>query len=149
MCLPTKPFKVEREWEHAGLKCAVTLQHPGGHRCGYVRVPPGHWAFGKEYEDIHVDVHGGITFATPEPCAHEDGAGWWVGFDCGHSEDEMYDPDMKLEDAPEEYRSVMAFYRGLSLQYPKHYWTQAEVERECEKLAEQLNGSNHHSPEHN
>ena len=42
MCLPNAEnvFKVESEWEHAGLECAVVVAVKGGHRCGYVRVPP-------------------------------------------------------------------------------------------------------------
>ncbi len=142
MCLPTKPFKIEREWEHAGLHCAVTQGHEAGHRCGYVRVPPRHWAFGKHYEEVHVQIHGGLTFAEPEPCNHEDGAGWWLGFDCGHmGRDRMDDPNMDPKDCKsEDGRMMLRIHRKyLPMNFVTgHYWTQVEVERECEKLAEQL-----------
>lgn len=44
---------------------------------GYVRVPDGHPWFGLDYDDIDVEVHGGLTFAR---------AGW-IGFDTLHSGD--------------------------------------------------------------
>ena len=70
MCLPVNPFKVEREWEHAGLKCAVVQAREASHRCAYVRVPPTHPLHGKDYDHAEADlnVHGGITFAQAEPC---------------------------------------------------------------------------------
>jgi hypothetical protein len=32
MCLPLTPYKIEREWKHAGLSCAVVQ---GGYRAQY------------------------------------------------------------------------------------------------------------------
>ena len=74
MCLPVNPFKVEREWEHAGLKCAVVQAREASHRCAYVRggapPPPPPPLHGKDYDHAEADlnVHGGITFAQAEPC---------------------------------------------------------------------------------
>src|SRR2546421_679762 len=119
MCLPVKPFKVEREWVHAGLNCAVTQPEEGAARCGYVRVPPKHPAHSLDYDSIDVDVHGGLSFAEIEPCAHEDGIGWWLGFDCCHAGDAMYDPD----NPPEYVKNTRL--RGLCGQW--HFWTQLEV----------------------
>jgi hypothetical protein len=153
MCLPVKPFKVEREWEHAGLKCAVVQAREAQHRCGYVRVPPTHPLYGKPYDETeNLEVHGGITFSEQEACVEEDGKGWWFGFDFVHSGDAMYDPkpDMAaLSDETKEMLATMETIRkkvGLEMrvmfgkyQRPReHFWTQAEVERECEDLAEQL-----------
>lgn len=135
MCLPVKSYKVEKEWEHAGLKCAVVLAREGGHRCGYVRVPPNHSAHGKGYNDVDVNVHGGLTFAQVEPCAHEDGTGWWFGFDCAHSGDGSYDPD-NLPEHQVRLRTKYPEFNHLDSQ--EHYWRQSEVERETEHLAEQL-----------
>ena len=137
MCLPVKPYKVEREWEHAGLLCAVVQAKEAGHRCGYVRVPPSHSAHGKDYNELDVSVHGGLTFGAIEPCAHEDGVGFWFGFDCVHSGDASYDPSVKPEDVSEPVRMCMEIDR----KYPiggQHYWLQDEVESETEQLAEQL-----------
>jgi hypothetical protein len=126
MCLPVKSFAVEKEWEHAGLKCAVVLGREDGHRCGYVRVPPGHKFHGKDYDDVNVEVHGGLTFAKIEPCAHEDGTGWWFGFDCAHSGDACYKPG-----------SAPALRYAGNCAY-EHYWEMGEVAAETENLAKQL-----------
>ena len=126
MCLPVNPYKIEREWKAFGLSCAVVMGWM--HRCGYVRVPPSHPAFGKTYDELDVSVHGGLTFSEIEPCTeHEDGQGYWVGFDCGHAGDAITNPEKQNFDFLE---SMM---RG-------HRWTQKEVEAECERLAEQLAG---------
>ncbi len=147
MCLPLKPFKIEREWEHAGLTCAVVQGCEGQHRCGYVRVPPNHPLHSMGYEEPNVEVHGGLTFAELEPCTeHPDGQGWWFGFDCAHFMDASYDPNFDPTQATtQEARKRIAFNLELNEKYPlhlsnegEHYWTQAEVEAETERLAEQL-----------
>lgn len=150
MCLPVKPYKIEREWEHADLKCAVVQAREAGHRCGYVRVPPNHPLHGKSYDDADVRVHGGLTFADAEPCTEKDGTGWWFGFDCAHCGDAMHDPNPDWNNLSQETKAYLASikrihaeteqkfrgYAGISRR--EHYWTQPEVERETENLAEQL-----------
>ena len=125
MCLPLKPFAVEREWPHMGLLCAVVMNMEGGHRCGYVRVGPSRPDHGKYYNDVDVSVHGGLTFGELEPCAHEDGQGFWFGFDCAHCDDAAFDP-----------KGAMNKYNIHALNL--HYWTTEEVVRETNTLAEQL-----------
>lgn len=147
MCLPVKPYKIEREWEHLGLKCAVVQAREAQHRCGYVRVPPGHPYYGKPWDETaQLEVHGGITFAVEEPCIEEDGKGWWFGFDCTHSGDASYDPNVDVASVTAETQELLRiFFKvtgdpsrvGLN-QRGDHFWTQAEVERETERLAEQL-----------
>lgn len=139
MCLPVKPYKVEREWEHAGLKCAVVQATEGGHRCGYVRVPPSHPCHGVDYNDPDVSVHGGLTFGELEPCAHEDGSGYWLGFDCAHLGDLFIDPNFDPTKAETERgkayaNPLLTFTRSG----PGHYWTMEEVVAETERLACQL-----------
>ena len=154
MCLPLKPFKVEREWEHAGLKCAVVQAREASHRCAYVRVPPTHPLHGKDYDhaDANLNVHGGITFAQAEQCEEADGKGWWFGFDFAHCDDALYDPKPDLTALSTDAKVMLATMNRIrrevglemhvmfgSYQRPnEHFWTQAEVERECEDLAEQL-----------
>lgn len=65
---------------------------------GYVLIPEGHPAHGKHYDDIDVDVHGGLTFGRlvddhmikqwPE-LKEEDKGGWLVGFDTAHYDDSL------------------------------------------------------------
>lgn len=59
---------------------------------GYVIIPKGHRFHGKHYDEIPVDVHGGLTFSEyasdlgwPELADESDG--WVVGFDTGHFAD--------------------------------------------------------------
>lgn len=47
-------YIVEKEFEHAGLKCVVTFGDMG-HRCGYVGVPKEHSLYGKYYDD-YLDI---------------------------------------------------------------------------------------------
>lgn len=126
MCLPLKPFKLEKEWIHNGLKCAVVQAREHGHRCGYVRLPPTHPQYQEHYDNFDVSVHGGLTFSDIEPCIEEDGTGWWIGFDCAHSGDAMYDPN----NIP-EHKQLHNFPQD-------HYWTHDEVVSETEQLAMQL-----------
>jgi hypothetical protein len=145
MCLPIKPFKIEREWKHAGLSCAVVQADEGRHRCGYVRVPLGHPMHAKGYDEPMVDVHGGLTFAEKEPCnTHEDGEGWWFGFDCYHSGDAGRDPNVDVSSLSDGARKLYETMRDVDARFPihsrGHYWTQPEVETETESLAEQLAG---------
>lgn len=140
MCLPVKPFKIEREWECAGLQCAVVQAREAQHRCGYVRVSPTHPLFGKGYDDPNVEVHGGLTFAELEPCTeHSDGQGWWFGFDCAHAGDASTDPDANLSEVGEDAQRMLQIARSYPTRYAAgHYWRQEEVERETESLARQL-----------
>ena len=56
---------------------------------GYVRIPEGHEYYEKTYDDIPVNVHGGLTFGD-----HVFGKdkyfsdGYWVGFDTSHYGDD-------------------------------------------------------------
>lgn len=136
MCLPVagRVFKVEKEWMHSGLLCAIVQGDENGHRCGYVRVPPGHSYHGKDYDTPNVDVHGGLTFAEIEPCTHEDGTGWWFGFDCAHAGDARYDPNNLPSSEAELRRKYPSFWQDRG----DHYWLAEEVAAETERLAEQL-----------
>jgi hypothetical protein len=127
MCLSiavNRPDAVLAEGSHAGYQWAVV--HNGmGHRCGYVRVPKGHPWHGKGYDDINVEVHGGLTFAEPDKPCDKEGAddAYWVGFDCAHGGDA---PDPQL---PAEYR--------MRTRGDDTVKTQAYVEAECRSLCEQ------------
>lgn len=58
----------------------------GGHLCGYVKIPKEHIYYGKEWDDIDIDTHGGLTYNE----IHEE---HWIGFDCAHIAD--YVPTME------------------------------------------------------
>ena len=68
---------------------------------GYVVIPEGHPAHGKDYDDIHVSVHGGLTFsalvdeklltelADDGVLTKEEIGSWVVGFDTAHFNDTL------------------------------------------------------------
>lgn len=107
----------EKIWTHKGLKCKVMFVH-GSHRCGYVRIPKSVEWSSLDYDDIPVDIHGGLTFKSVE----KDGV--WFGFDCAHAGDAMM-RDGKLK---------TYFGDGST----EHFWTLEEVVKETESLADQL-----------
>ena len=116
-------MKTEKEWiTKAGLKAQV-IATPTGHRCGYVSVPAEHPMFGKHYDDVEVDVHGGLTYSKAE-----DGA-WCFGYDCAHLDDAK-DPALMSD----EYKKV---FRN----WPDTGGTIKTLDfcvGECESLAKQL-----------
>lgn len=58
-----------------------------GHRCGYVGLPKGHKYYGLRESEIHLNCHGGITYANNELLNIDADNTWWIGFDCGHYPD--------------------------------------------------------------
>lgn len=66
---------------------------------GYVVIPKGHKLHGMHYDDIDVEVHGGLTYGdelTEErlekmfpDLSKEDIGGWIVGFDTAHYDDSL------------------------------------------------------------
>ena len=65
--------------------------------CGYVYIPQGHPCFDKFYENIDVDIHGGLTFD-----GHKELNGidyYVVGFDCAHVGDIIPENLVHFEDA--------------------------------------------------
>ena len=57
---------------------------------GYVRICEGHPYYGKEYDEIPVDVHGGLTYSA---FTVDNGKfftkGFWIGFDTAHHSDTL------------------------------------------------------------
>lgn len=51
--------------------------------CGYVGVSPDHPLFGASYDDVAIEVHGGLTFAGFK----DDDGYYYFGFDCAHAHD--------------------------------------------------------------
>jgi hypothetical protein len=97
--------------EDTGYPCAI-VRGPGGHLCGYVGVPPGHPAYRAGYDDVPVDVHGGLTYgregSEDVPGSDVETDAYWFGFDCAH-----------LDDMAPAYRKAMpgmwqGTYRNLS-----------------------------------
>ena len=67
-----------------GFPALIILQRMG-FRCGYVGVPSSHFAYNRDYYDLDLDVHGGLTFGST--MTDQDPDIYWYGFDAGHHGD--------------------------------------------------------------
>ena len=86
---------------------------------GYVLIPIGHPLHGKDYDEISVSVHGGLTFSDivdEEMMSHwgldsEDEGSWCVGFDTVHWRDtlESWPKERVLKEA-EKLRDQLLSY---------------------------------------
>jgi hypothetical protein len=54
---------------------------------GYVGVNKKHPLYCTHYDEVDITVHGGLTYAGPNPGAGEVPDHWWFGFDCNHYND--------------------------------------------------------------
>jgi hypothetical protein len=152
-----EPDKIQWKDAATGLPCLVK-RGPMGVWCGYVGVPPGHPAYGQDYNNVRVpggdedgwpDVHGGLTYAdhcaegpeessichVPEP--GEPDHVWWLGFDCGHSGD--ISPRMEA-DRRKRYEETgdPLWAPDRYSPWPESYKTLDYARREVTKLASQL-----------
>jgi len=76
-----------QKFESSGYQCIV-LRGPVGSLNGYVELPLGHPSFGKHYDDVDVEVHGGLTYGShTNPDTGEKDLGFWLGFDTAHAGD--------------------------------------------------------------
>lgn len=117
------PDHVLSTGEHEGFQWLV-LHNTMGYRWGFICVPKGHPWYGVDYKNIHLDVHGGLTFCAfdepSDPRASSDA--YWLGFDCAHAGDAQ---DLSLP-----WKVVMD-HPGDTIR------TQEYVESECRSLCEQ------------
>lgn len=117
-----KEPKIEKKWTTAAGYEAEVIATPMGHRCGYVTVPEGHTCAGKDYNDLDVSVHGGLTYAD----------GQQFGFDCAHLYDAK-DPALMSE----EYRKIHEMWPSIR-EFEGTIKTLEFCVAECESLAAQL-----------
>jgi hypothetical protein len=143
---PAGPWDNEPEdkiqWldEETKLPCLVVRGLKGAW-CGYVGVTAEHPDFGKNLNDVDVDVHGGLAFASfcqPGPdgkaichIVENEEKIYWFGFDCCHYMDDCH----YIDEVPGLRR-----YFGANVTY-KTYKPLAYVKQEVTKLARQLKGT--------
>lgn len=141
-----EPDRVSWTDEATGYPCLIVRGGVGA-LCGYVGVPPGHPFYGSHYDDVDVDVHGGLTYAASchggichDPPPGEDDSRWWLGFDCGHWDDgtprlkSLAETDRMME-AAGKYPPRMVSIWGPPKQYKTIDWVRAETTRLAAALA--------------
>lgn len=115
-----EPDKLQWQDDATGLPCLIVRNsHMTGSLCGYVGLPSNHPDAGKGYDDVDVEVHGGLTysdFCQPHadesigichvPAPGESDRVWWLGFDCSHAFD--LSPAMRAFSRPDGdvYRDI-------------------------------------------
>lgn len=104
----TEDINTTETGETSGIQWAIGTNGAGAW-VAYARVPEGHKWYGKDYDDVPAEVHGGLTYSETYPDGH------WIGFDFAHIGD---------------------YVPGLSGTGRK--WTQAEVAEEAQSLAQQV-----------
>jgi len=125
----------------SGFDCTIRRSWGLGMWCGYVGVPPGHPAYGLDYQAVHdrwpdLEVHGGLTYRAAEADAgflSEQRDVWWFGFDCAHAWDLV--PSAKSRNSRlglPDWEHPEAVYRDLA-------YVTAETERLARQLGEMAN----------
>ena len=117
----TGEAKIEKQWTTAAGYEAEVLAMSMGHRCGYVTVPEGHPCTGKHYNELDVEVHGGLTYALDNQ----------FGFDCAHWDD-VKDLTLMSDEYRKIYERWPRFDEGGTVK------TLEFCVAECESLAAQL-----------
>lgn len=114
-----------------------------GHLCGYVALPKSHPYYGKNYDDIPIEVHGGLTYARAcqgkichVPSEGESDDVWWVGFDCAHAGD-LIPGIQKMREPVGLFYDIDQKYAYLNL--PEDVYRDIEfVRNEIEDMVDQL-----------
>lgn len=135
------------EWEYKGIKCHILrVAIPdgpnghifGGYFCGYIKVPDNHLWFKKE--DIHAEVHGGITFAK-----EKDKKEWWIGFDAAHSNDIVPSTQKTMGKIKTETAELMSKHMNIPIEQALEsailnstYRNFSYMKDQCERLVDQM-----------
>lgn len=135
-----EPNRIDSEYK--GYPCLALRNTHMLNWCGYVGVPKGHPFYGKHYDEVEVDVHGGLTFAGPcnANICHTPKSGktddvWWLGFDCAHAWD--LTPFDAMRTIPGlAYLSRSERFTGERMK--EHYRDLRYVKEQCHKLTEQI-----------
>ena len=69
---------------YKGYTYLVLANCKHGYRCGYVQIPEGHIYYeNRDFRKFNVgtEINWGLTFSG----RLKNQTGWWIGFDCNHS----------------------------------------------------------------
>lgn len=147
-----RDYMLEKDFIECGFRCVIIGTYMG-HRCGYLAIPQGHELYGKHYDDIDVEVHGGLTFSAESDTneiyypAKTNEKVWWIGFDCAHFGDgkdytliENIIARIDDEEAKQDALNTYHMIRRIEERYPDGFEprTTEYVENELRDLARQI-----------
>ena len=95
--------EIKREVLDTGYCCGFLyyILNLGHHPTAYVRIPEDNKFYKKDYDEIDIDVHGGLTYSSNHLFVANDQElkGWFIGWDYAHYMDfsGMY-LDKRVED---------------------------------------------------
>lgn len=130
----------ESRFEYKRYPCVVLFM-PYGYRCGYVGLPKISKYYKKEYDDIPVKCHEGLTYSRSMLHLQNDKDTWWIGFDCAHYNDlNDYDKAVEYFGFCGENEALKIFNDILNdVHEPLGTIKTLEfVENECKKIVEQI-----------
>lgn len=97
---------LEKEKEEIS-KVLLDFSRDRGHFNGYVALCENHPDYGKDYDDIDVEVHGGLTFS--QEVEYQNEKYWVVGFDTAHLNDtsKYWTRERTLEEVHKLYQQMI------------------------------------------
>lgn len=135
----SKGYVIEKQWvTEEGYLAAVVLSDKG-HRCGYVGITNSHKFFNKDYFDLDINVHGGLTYSKiastyPSP----DFKGLCVfGFDAGHAWDRLDFEALQLYKLTQEQKDHIEFLKKCQISNSSLKTLDYMID-ECNNLSKQL-----------
>lgn len=96
----------------------------GTHPTAYVEIPKESNLFGKDYNDIDLDVHGGLTYANDYLYIYiltKLDNSWFIGWDYAH------------------WKDYSGYYENTNIDTTDmKKWTTEEIIKDCESVIEQI-----------
>lgn len=98
----------------------------GTHPTAYIEIPKDNKLFKKHYDNIDLDVHGGLTYSDSVLFISENEKAegeWFIGWDYAHWND---------------YAGFYDEMNFISQYYKLKKWTTEEIKQECENAIDEL-----------
>lgn len=94
----------------------------GTHPTAYIEIPKGHKLYQKNYDDIYINVHGGLTYSDDNLMGIKS-ENWFIGWDYAH-----------YDDYAGFYDDIPDYLKNNNLKR----WTTEEIIEECKNGIEQI-----------
>lgn len=97
-------------------KYRILILNCGYHPCGYVGVPLNHLLAGIDYDNLDIEVHGGLTFSAKGDGNIWPENYWWFGWDYAHAGDYAgYEPLLQNQLGGKKWTTEEIYQEALSV----------------------------------